>query len=454
MSTQTIHRFVSPASLLLAAVVVSAGFGAPVRAESAPPDAGAFVGALPDRLLESGAACGQALAGSRDAGMNCVSSELGGFLVGAVARLAEAQGRAVFGPRFQLVHRLSWSPFGEGLSGHLDAVVPLAFLSGAEAKGAGRETRAVFLQQGVTRWRDKDGFRRNDARVGAAYRFSLSDEPGGDVIGVQAALQENVERGHRRVVAGLDYAGRWGAGSLQQFVPVTGWRPGRWGHMERPRGGTRLGLRLDATTTLALETSVSRWRGDGAGRAVTDGRVALGWRPHPWLRFEAGLAGIGASQRTGALRMAVAIPLGGGADRAPRWEGLGLAGGSPATADLWRPMEGIERLETVERKMTAEELAAANGITARFLQDSAASGDAIGVEVAISAPMRSDLRVEIRLRPGGGADPAVAGEDFVDEPVSVTIPQGATTARVSIRLLRNAGMQSGRSLSVEVGLPA
>lgn len=422
------------------------------------PPAGAdgdAAGAPLERMIESGVACGRAFEVSRISGMECFSGELGGFLVGAAAQLAQGTGRELFGPRFHVIHRLAWSPFGEGLSGNLDAVLPLAFLSGADAVEPGAETRAVFLQQGVTRWRDARGLRRNDARFGAAYRFSLSHEPGGDILGVQAVMQENLERGHRRFVAGLDYAGRWGVGSLQQFVPATGWRPSRWGYEERPRGGTKLGLRLDATTTLSVETSVSRWDEDGAGRAVADGRVALGWRPHPWLSLEAGLAGIGGAEEQGALRFAVRMPLGGGANgRAPKWSGLGVAGGSQAPADLWRPIENVERLETIERVMSPERLLRSGAIVARFLQDSAATGARVGVEVSIPAPWPDDLRLELRLEPGDGDNPAVAGEDFVDEPVAVAIPAGSRTARVSIRLLRNPGLQSGRSLSVAVALAA
>lgn len=108
MSAQSIHCPVLPATLLCSvAVAGSAGFGTPARAEPTSPDIGAYAGTLPDRLLESGAACGQALAGSGGADMNCMLGALGGFLVGAAAELAETQGRTAFGPRFQIVHRLS-----------------------------------------------------------------------------------------------------------------------------------------------------------------------------------------------------------------------------------------------------------------------------------------------------------------------------------------------------------
>lgn len=421
-------------------------------AAAAPPEIGGLAGEIPDRVARSAAACGPVFEGSRTAGVDCLSGEFGGFLVGAAARLAESEGRAVLGENFRVVHRLSWSPFGEGLSGNLDAVIPLGFLSGGEdaAAGAGR---AVFLQQGVTRWRDKEGFRRNDARLGAGYRFALSDAPGADVLGVQAVVQENLERGHRRLVAGFDYMGRWGSGSLQHYVPASGWLPGRAGYEERPVGGTRLGLRFDATTTVSVDLSFARWDGAGPGRPADDGRVAVGWRPHPWLSFETGVAGVGSAAESGAFRALLRVPLGGGGDKLPRWNGLGVAGGSNASVDLWRPIENVERLETVERAV-APARPRLEEILARFLQDSASTGGVVDVEISIPAALDRDLALELRLGPGDGDNPAVAGEDFVDEPVAATIPRGETSARVSIRLLHNAGMRAERSLSVALAFAA
>ena len=432
----------------LLSALASASFYA---AAAAPPEIGELAGGIPDRLLGSAAACGPVFEGSRAAGVDCLSGEFGGFLVGAAAQLAEREGRAVLGENFRVVHRLSWSPFGEGLSGNLDAVIPLGFLSGGEG-AAGGAGRAVFLQQGVTRWRDKNGFRRNDARFGAGYRFALSDAPGADALGVQAVVQENLERGHRRLVAGFDYMGRWGIGSLQHYVPATGWQPGRAGYEERPVGGTRLGLRFDATTTVSVDLSFARWDGAGPGRPADDGRVAVGWRPHPWLSFETGVAGVGSAAESGAFRALLRVPLGGGYTL-PRWNGLGVAGAAGAPVDLWRPIENVERLETVERA-AAPARPRLEEISARFLQDSASTGDVVRVEVSIPAALDRDLALELRLAPGDGDNPAVAGEDFVDEPVAATIPRGETSARVSIRLLHNANMRSARSLSVALAFAA
>ena len=49
-------------------------------------------------------------------------------------------------------------------------------------------------------------------------------------------------------------------------------------------------------------------------------------------------------------------------------------------------------------------------------------------------------------------NPAVAGVDFVDEPVQLVISQGASSGRVSIQLLRNDDQQENRSLSATVSL--
>lgn len=353
--TERCRRGVAAAFLLSFTPVVP-GWSAASGAAEPEPAFDRVPGGLPEGLMENAAGCGSTFEASVGAGVDCLSGEFGGFLIGEALQLAERRGRALFGSRFQVAHRLSWSPFGEGLSGSLDAVVPVTgFGEGAARIGADAGTRALFLQQGITRWRDGEGLQRNDMRFGAAWRFSPSNEPGGDVFGLHAIMQENLERGHRRYVAGVDYMGRWGSGSLQQFVPATDWLPGSVGYEERAVGGTKLGLQLDATTTLSVDTSFARWDEDRYGRPVTDGRVALDWRPHPWLSFAAGFAGIGDARDSAALRAMVRVPLGGGAKKPSPWLGLGVAGGSRATADPWSPIENVERLETVERAIVEPE---------------------------------------------------------------------------------------------------
>ena len=405
---------------------------------------------IPPWVWEGATGCGETFEGGFSVGARCLADRLGSVVTDEAAHLVGEQGRAFFGENFRFVHRLSWSPFGEGVAGNLDAVVPLNFATGRSAEGV--QESALFLQQGLTRWRDGEGFRRNDARYGAAYRFALSDEPGADVLGFSTLLQENLERGHQRLATGLDYAGRWGSGWLQHFTPMTDWLPGRPGYEERPLGGTELGLRLDVTTTVSADAALARWEDDGAGRESLESRFGLGWRPHPWLGLRTGWAS-GLSGESVTARLGVNVPLGGAPKAAPRWEGLGALGVAADTpADMWRPVENVERLRTVERAVAPAVVARAGDVAVNFLQNEVASGGDVDVRVSIPAALSADLRLVLRLAPGSGDDPAVAGEDFVDEPVGVTIARGETRAEATVRLLHNAELRSPRTLAIEVSL--
>ena len=401
---------------------------------------------IPPWVWEGATGCGETFEGGFSVGARCLADRLGGVVADEAAHLVGEQGRALFGANFRFVHRLSWSPFGAGVAGNLDAVVPLNFAAGRAEEGV--QESALFLQQGLTRWRDGEGFRRNDARYGAAYRFALSDAPGADVLGFSTLLQENLERGHQRLATGLDYAGRWGSGWLQHFVPVTDWLPGRPGYEERPLGGTELGLRLDVTTTVSADAALARWEDDGAGRESLESRFGLGWRPHPWLGLRTGWAS-GLSGESVTARLGVNVPLGGAPKAAPRWEGLGALGVAADTpADMWRPVENVERLRTIERVAPAR--GQVDGVSVRFLQSSAPTGAEILVEVSLSAPASEDVRLSVRLAPGSGDNPAVPGVDYVDEPSIVTIRSGATSERVTFRLLENPALGTDRSLTVDV----
>ena len=296
----------------------------------------------------------------------------------------------------------------------------------------------------MTRWTDKHGLRRNDVRLGTAFRFAA----GGDVLGATALVQENLELGHQRIVLGTDYAGRWGQASLQHYVPTTEWRPGRSGYEERAVGGTELSLRLDVTTTVSLDTAMGRWERDDAGRSAVDGRLGLGWKPHPYLRMNAH-TGLGSESSGGSYRVSVNVPFGGPRKR-PKWEGAGsFAMARTATvADLWRPVRNEGRIRTIERAV--QQSAEADGVTVRFLQTSAATGGTVEVEVSLSAAASEDVRLSVSLAPGSGDNPAVAGVDYEDEAVVVTIARGATSARASFQLLANPALASDRTLSVTV----
>ena len=283
---------------------------------------------------------------------------LNDVVMGEVTRYANERGRELFGERFRLTNRLSWSPGGSGISGDIDAVFPVSFAATQElAPGAERvETSALFFQWGVTRWTDGNGVPRDDLRYGVVRRFALSDTPHADVVGLSAMFQHNAGRGHGRLVAGIDYSGTWGSGWLHHFMPTTGWRPGRSGFEERALAGMELGLRVKPTTTIALESAVTRWEDkDGSGRWKTGARVGLGWQPHPWLTFRTAWEKTGAGDDSASIGVVFSMPLGGDRRERPRWEGLGLTGGGsdPETdaPDLWRPIEHVGALQFGERSV-------------------------------------------------------------------------------------------------------
>ena len=329
---------------------------------SSPPHSSGFV---QETLSRAGAVCASAPEDSAptDSTDCLVDQALNNVVMEEVSRFASEQGRFVFGDNFRIVNRLSWSPTGgTGLIGDIDAVFPLSFGTApgpASAAPDGRqESDALFLQWGVSRWTDDMGVRRDDARYGLVRRFALSDTPGADVVGVSALMQHGLESGHQRLVIGLDYAGSWGSGWFHHYTPTTGWRPGRSGFEERALEGAELGLRLTPTTTIGLETALTRWEDkDDLGKTRTGARVGLDWRPHPWLSFRTAWEDSDDSDGSASFGVRFSMPLGGSHRERPRWEGLGLAGagsGSEANApDLWRPLDNVGPIQFAERAIPA-----------------------------------------------------------------------------------------------------
>ena len=407
-------------------------------------------GTVPERAWERATTCLTPVSGDVAGGARCVGNRMGRLLLDEAVRFMSEQGRATFGENFRLVHRMSWSPFGTGLAGELDMVVPLSAVGAARVDGDvdALHGSAFFLQHGVTRWTDKHGALRNDMRLGTAFRFTLPSFAGEDVFGASALVQQNVEWGHQRLVFGTDYAGRWGGAALHHYIPTTDWRPGRSGYEERAVGGTEFSLRFDLTSTVSLDSALGRWERDDVGRSAVDGRIGLGWRPHPYLRFDAS-TGFGPQADSGAFRLSLNVPFG-GPRKTPKWEGLGAFGlaDTRRDADMWRPVENVGRIRTIER--TTRDSAQEGGVSVRFIQSSASSGDEIEVEVSLSAPASEDVRLTVRLAPGSGDNPAVPGVDYVDEPAVVTIREGATSERVTFQLLNNPDMNTERTLSVDV----
>lgn len=407
----------------------------------------------PGVLLSGLQRCGQSSMTVSE-GSQCLTGwSVNHLLLDTATRLATERGQSVFGEHFRVVSSLTYSPEGSGLAGGLDVVLPLQVASPALSGAAATEPSALFLQQGVTRWVDEHGSHRNDFRFGAVRRFSLSESgdtgasPG--VVGVSAFVQQSREFQHTRLVGGADYAGNWGRASLNLFLPTTGWRPGRRGYEERALAGIELGVGLELTTTLSMSAAIGQWEDDdGLGGWSTNGRMSVGWRPHPWLSLGVAWNGLG-TQSDARYRLAFSMPLG-GTREPPRWTGLGLVGGgsSPSAVDPWRPVENVDAIQVARRQLSVESLVA--GATVRFLQESAATGDRIGLEVRLPAATSRDLDLVVILGPGAGDNPAVAGVDYVDEPIAVRIGAGTSSAVVDVQLPLNAGLDETRSLSAAV----
>ncbi len=412
-------------------------------------------------LSSQALACGNAFEQGVSSGYRCfMESLVNGILMDSTTQYANTYGKRLFGSHFSLVNRFTYSQMGGGFSGELDTVVPLAALvgfAGFRGMEPDAESGAFFFQQGVTSWTDSQGLRRYDMRYGMVRRFNLSEAPGTNVVGLSSFFQQNLEYGHSRVVTGFDYGGAWGRGNFNYFMPTTGWRNSlsRAGYEERALEGMEFSVRFQPTSTLGLETALTRWETrDGTGRWDNGGRMGLAWQPHSWVTVRTAWDGIGTRTPNTSASLLLSFPLG-SRQPIPSWQGLGLAGGPPqnsGTMDPWRPIDGIGQIRVAEREQALDDERDIGGLTIRFLQDSAGSGDDIRVQVTLGTPAKADTRLLVRLVPGSGEHPAVPGEDYVDEPVEVMISQGTNSSVATLQLLRNDDLQENRSLGVMVSL--
>ena len=357
---------------------------------------------------------------------------------------ANEYGKKAFGENFRFFGDVSYQS-GTGFMNDLDVVVPLAFM---ESPTDQRARSSLFLQQGITRWRDTEGDSRDDLRIGVVYRFRLTDDPNSDVVGLSAFSLHNAEWGHSVLASRVDYAGRWGTGSLTYFLPATTWRPTDFGYEERALEGMELGLNLDLTTTIRANLTAYRWQAeDGSGKWDEGARLGVDWRPHPWLNFTAGYDGVGGGESSSSFLAKVSVPIGGPSRPKPGWKGLGaLAGGRVSDVfSLWRPVDKIGRIRIARRIKPS---ALADMVKIRPLQNSVVSGETLQVELSLPVAATEDVRVSVRLVPGSGENPAVAGEDFLDEIIEATIRRGTRNAVVSLPLVRNNDMRKPRSVRV------
>lgn len=370
------------------------------------------------------------------------------------------KGKAVFGAGFHIDNSLSYSLAGGNIQGDLDMVIPLH--SFANRKG-GLTVRSTFLQQGVTSWRDDGGFERNDMRVGAVHRFIFNQ--GKDMIGNFALLQENLESGHARLAVGMDYKGIWGEGTFTYFKPVTDWAFDRSTDnflLRRPLEGVDVHLSLKPTATVTLGFTLGRWEDkDNVSRWKTKGLMKLGWQPHTWLNFavEHGDTAFGGSTTT-AVNATLRIPFGGKQAR-PSWKGLalGLARNNPSL-DIWRSVESVRRIEYAERQPTEEETAATENsqmldqlmqsAKLQFMQAQASSGENAALAVILDHAAPLDAIFVVVFSPGSGDNPAVSGEDYIDEAIEVVMRRGEVKATVSFKLPHNENIATPRTLKARI----
>lgn len=363
-------------------------------------------------------------------------------------------GQELLGKQARFFGRTAWD-YEEGLQGELDTIVPLTASPAIEQtlRAPHRLPRALFLQTGVTTWRD-DGARRTDARTGVIYRFGLSDDLEDGVLGAMTFLQEDLRTRHRRWVAGLDYLGRRLSGSFQYYLPATSWRFNRDGFEQRPLAGMKLDFGVNLLSNVRAGTSISRWEtGDGSHWDTRTG-LRLSWHPTPWLGVFSRYSRKAEETDELVSWIAATIPLGGPKRRYGRLSGVVQVadGGEKAGPDaLWRPAAPLEPIRYADRSPSSENCAEdGEDASLRFTHGEADSGDTIGLEAELPAPACDRLMVTARLIPGEGNHPAVPGVDYNDSPIDITIVEGQRRGVAHVTLLYNAALAEERSLSAEI----
>lgn len=358
---------------------------------------------------------------------------------------ATAIGHNLFGEGFRLSGEVDYSD-EDSVIGNLDAVLPL-YLSFAPSVGGVSAPESFFFQYGITRYDDEHDVRRDDWRFGAVYRYALSAAADADVVGAWLFIQQNRQRGHRRIALGGDYTTPWGEASLDYFVPLSDWRAGRAGYEERALEGGKVGLSFDVSSRLALDIGASRWEEtDGSGDFNTKMVGGMTYLLFPQLELRGAWNEESGSEDNWSVYAQLSIPLGKPASGFPL-----LRAQAPALSDFYRPIESVGKIEVAERKARQPEAApVASEAQVRFVQSEAQTGDTIGVEVYLPEAAAAELEFTVHLAPGSGDNPAVAGEDFSEEPILVTIREGELTGRAEVQLLLNDAQTSQRSIKAVV----
>ena len=366
MNVPSKRKMESLSSVLVLVLLVTVGLlpvsNVEASTPSPPPGDSDSQGIGSNGVLSGALACGNAFEQGVSSGYRCFMEQMvNGILLDQTTQYANAYGKRLFGEHFSLVNRFTYSQMGGGFSGEMDTVVPLSALAGFAGFGGlepDADSGALFFQQGVTSWTDSQGLQRYDMRYGVVRRFNLSEEPGTNVVGLSSFFQQNLEYGHGRVVTGFDYDGAWGRSTFNYFLPTTGWRNSlrQSGYEERALEGMELAFNLQPTSTVGLETALTRWEArNGVGNWETGARMGLSWQPHAWVKIRTAWDGIGTRTPNPSASAMLTFPLG-SREPTPNWQGLDLGslGQNATTMDIWRPIENIGQIRVAERAMTSQ----------------------------------------------------------------------------------------------------
>ncbi len=459
--------------ILLASI---AGFSGVAHAQDTSNFSQNFFSGSINSLQSQISSCNTALNEGHTNGRDCIKQgieqELGNKAIGLAFNTTEQVGKHVFGEYFQVKNRLNYSAVeGVGVQGNLDTVIPLTHtqtLLGVKRTRKDRKNRSkalknavaasaptqsnLFLQQGVTRWQDDEGVQRNDMRWGLVYRFNLTPVAGENILGFATFVQQNAERGHSRLITRYDYSGKWGKSWVNYYRPTTGWVDGREGYQERAVGGSEVGHKINLTDTVNVDVSASQWESTNSKAAVPFEKsesIGVEWKPHKWVTFTHRYSNKNTSlEPVRDYNFSLNVPLGRDKSKAaPRWTGLGVAGQNEgANPDvIWDPVDNLREIKYVERVKPVEKVENAK---IEFLAPSVESGDSIPVKITLPSPASEETKIIVRLEPGETGEPAVAGEDYIDEPVTLIVAQGQQVAEAEVQILHNNNMTAPRSIKV------
>lgn len=167
----------------------------------------------------------------------------------------------------------SYSTSSDHLSTKFDTFYPLFSSSSIDGNNS-----TLFLQQGVTNWRDRSNTDRRDFRLGTVYRFSPNADSDKHSVGITTLLQSNLESAHETFVSRVDYSANWGSGSLVFHVPISDELTNSFGTQERALKGTELGLSFGLTDSLIFNFTRYRRQSQDDEDGWEDGsRMGLSW---------------------------------------------------------------------------------------------------------------------------------------------------------------------------------